>query len=61
MLGTKEQVKGFIAAGKKNFSQTTPINPALNRYLIEFINETLDLPYRFSEEQRLADKMSLKK
>jgi hypothetical protein len=61
MFGTKEQVKGFIAAGEKNFSQTPPINPALNRYLIEFINETLDLPYRFSEQQRLVDKKSLMK
>ena len=61
MLGTKEQVKGFIAAGKEIFSQTPPINPALNRCLIEFINETLDLPFRFSEEQRLADKISLMK
>ncbi len=53
--GTMERARGFIRAWKE-FEKSKGGNiPALKRYTIEFVNHTLGLPFRYSEDQRNMD------
>ncbi len=60
MLGTMESVRGFIKSWKDFDKNKKGDNPALERYMIEFVNQILGLPYRYSEAQRLKDLQELK-
>ncbi|MEW6387907.1 MAG: hypothetical protein AB1491_10375 [Thermodesulfobacteriota bacterium] len=57
MLGTMESVKGFIKAWN-GFEDKKAI-PALKRYMVEFVNHSLGLPFRYSENQRQLDMKEL--
>jgi len=55
MTGTMERARGFIRAWKEFEKSKGGMIPALKRYTIEFVNHTLGLPFRYSEDQRNMD------
>jgi hypothetical protein len=61
MRGTMERVRGFIKGWKEFGEKQGDDNLALKRYTIEFVNEKLGLPLKYSEKQRILDMAELLK
>jgi len=61
MSGTMEMAKGFIKSWKDFPDKDGLANPVLKRFMVDFINLNLGLPYKYSLEQRLADERELLK
>jgi hypothetical protein len=59
MKGTMQKVKGFIEAWKRFEEAEGGENPILKRYTVEFINNSLGLPFRYSQERRNLDVQEL--
>lgn len=53
--GFVAKIKGFIDAWLQFYSKPGGDNPALQRYTVEFVNQKLGLPFRYSEKQRARD------
>ena len=59
MAGTMESARGFIKAWKGFEDKEGGNIPALRRYTVEFVNNSLGLPFRYSEDQREIDMKEL--
>jgi hypothetical protein len=59
-LGKMEMVKGFVKSWEDLKEKKVDVKPALKRFIEEFINMSLELPYRYSEIRRYIDRLSLK-
>lgn len=55
MQGMLQLIKAFIEGWKDIETKEGGDNPALLRYKVEFINDKLELPFRYSDYQRYLD------
>lgn len=61
MRETMVRVKSLIKACKTFGEEQGGDDPALKRYTIEFVNQRLGLPFKYSEKQRILDMAELLK
>jgi hypothetical protein len=59
MAGTMKMAENFKDSWRNFQDKSDLANPALKRFIVEFINLNLELPLRYSLQQRLADEKEL--